>query len=422
MAGFDEEKKKLLETGDIISKSYYVWEFLSRYSLDSDTAASTCVALSTASSVASLKLPDVTKHKILMTVKDIEKGVNTILKTPLKTALENFDFILDAVESTNFEIAFEKNSVFEEDAMKAFHYMDRGNHISKTNYIECSKAAKLHMFAIILRSSYDRDRKVFISPQRLQENQVLLIGNALEKIARKCIGQKKHVKTKSWGFEKEKKKTEAQKCLNQILKLAYPYISRAKKLTDLNKKLTMSEGEHYKFHLLPELLPIGFEEKTEIIVGIKTTDNQGEKSPVKFGVFRTEDNRVAFHDGIRIHLKPIISESKPVFMEDAVCPWPCTVSASGWAKEKCSWLLGDFIITKQEHSGKPVFRSRGGHYLFSLEGGAWAVGLSVDDGEPVMRSTSAAPSPTLCPHWQYSANTLGGAPWKDGDITVKIKI
>ena len=138
-------------------------------------------------------------------------------------------------------------------------------------------------------------------------------------------------------------------------------------------------------------------------------------------MFRTEDNRVVAYDD-KFYFKPIISESEPVDMGSAACPWPITVSASGWAKEKCSWLLGDFTITKQEHNGHAVFRSKGGHYLFSLEDGAWAVGLTVDEEQPVMRSTTAAPSPALCPHWQYSANTLGGAPWKDGDITVKIKI
>merc|ERR1712137_1294216 len=98
--------------------------FLSKHCLDPDTAASACVVFSTASSVASLKIPDITTQKILMTVKKIEKGVDKILKTPLKTALENFQFILDAVETQNFEYAFEKLSILEEDAMKAFHYMD----------------------------------------------------------------------------------------------------------------------------------------------------------------------------------------------------------------------------------------------------------------------------------------------------------
>ena len=230
------------------------------------------------------------------------------------------------------------------------------------------------------------------------------------------------MKTKSWGFEKEKKKTQAQKCLNQIHKLASPYISRAKKLLNPNKQLAMSLGEHYKLHLLPELLPIGYDDRTEIIVGVQSTEKQEEKSIVKFGVFRREDNRVVSYDG-KFYFKPIISESEPVVMGSAACPWPITVSASGWAKEKCSWLLGDFTITKQKHHDHTVFRSRGGHYLFSLEGGAWAVGLTVDEGELEMRSTTEAPSPALCPHWQYSANTLHWAvlPGKVGTSLLKEK-
>ena len=81
--------------------------------------------------------------------------------TKMETALENFDFILDAVETANFEIAFEKIPVLEDDAMKAFHYMKASNSkISIENFKECSKAVKLQMFAIILRLSYDRNRKV----------------------------------------------------------------------------------------------------------------------------------------------------------------------------------------------------------------------------------------------------------------------
>ena len=53
--------------------------FLSKYCVNPDTAASACVVLSSASSVASLKIPDITTQKILMTVKKIEKGVDKIL-------------------------------------------------------------------------------------------------------------------------------------------------------------------------------------------------------------------------------------------------------------------------------------------------------------------------------------------------------
>ena len=174
-------------------------KLLSKFCVDPDTATSTCVVLSTASSVASLKIPDVTIQQILMIVKKIEKSVDKILRAPLKTALENFNFILDAVETGNFESAFAKLPILDEDAMKAFHYADGENgKISIESYKECSKATKLHMFAIILSESYDCDKKVFISSDKLSDNKVSLIGKALERIARKCIAQKDNVKTKSW--------------------------------------------------------------------------------------------------------------------------------------------------------------------------------------------------------------------------------
>ena len=67
--------------------------------------------------------------------------------TPLKTALEYFGSILDAVETGNFEIAFETIPVLKEDAMKAFHYMDDEKKISIENFKECSKTLKLRKFS-----------------------------------------------------------------------------------------------------------------------------------------------------------------------------------------------------------------------------------------------------------------------------------
>ena len=70
-----------------------------------------------------------------------------VLLTPLKTALEYFGSILDAVETGNFEIAFETIPVLKEDAMKAFHHMDDEKKISIENFKECSKTLKLRKFS-----------------------------------------------------------------------------------------------------------------------------------------------------------------------------------------------------------------------------------------------------------------------------------
>jgi len=383
---------------------------LSKYCLDPDTAASACVVISTASSVASLKIPDVTTQRILMTVMKIEKGVDKILKTPLKTALEHFGSILDAVETGNFEIAFETIPVLKEDAMKAFHYMDDEKKISVENFKGCTKALKLHMFAEILRVSYDRERKIFIMPEKLQENQVVLIAKALEKIARKCINQKEKVKTKSWGFEQGSIKSEAQDCLDQILILAYPYISRAKKLTDIKKQLTMSDPSLSKFCLLPELLPT----QTQLIVGVQT-DEKGEKSVARIRVWRNETHVYYEHKGV-VFYKPIISECEPVDMEDAWHTGPFTLSATGGARNKWPLYQSDYSLTKEEHRGRPVYRSSEGHSLFSLKYGGWGVHFNVGDRWPVMRTTSPAPSPALCQHWQY----LDFGKYKPGDVKVTL--
>ena len=171
LSKFDEEKEQVFKHADkfnvgveVVALVGNAGKIMIKYCLDPETATSACVVLSTASSVASLKIPDVTTHQILMTVKKIEKSVNKMLRTPLNTALDTFFFILDAVETENFESAYQRLPNLEEDSKKAFYYAN-GDHgkISLDSYKECAKAVKLHMFAIILRESYDNDKKVFIN-------------------------------------------------------------------------------------------------------------------------------------------------------------------------------------------------------------------------------------------------------------------
>ena len=63
-----------------------------------------------------------------------------------------------------------------------------------------------------------------------------------------------------------------------------------------------------------------------------------------------------------------------------------------------------------------MYRDTRGRAIYTLEDGAWAVsGAYV--GEPVMRSTSPAPSPDLCQHWEY-ADRDDDWKYKPGDIKV----
>jgi len=66
--------------------------------------------------------------------------------------------------------------------MKAFHYMDEENKIAVDHFKECAKAVKLHMFAIILRASYDRERKLFSRPESCRKRKLFSLAKLWRKL------------------------------------------------------------------------------------------------------------------------------------------------------------------------------------------------------------------------------------------------
>ena len=77
----------------------------------------TCVVLSAASNVASMKLPDLTIHKVLASLQRIEESLDQILTEPLNTAIDYFktvyifnstDFFIDLEESDNSQDSLDR--------------------------------------------------------------------------------------------------------------------------------------------------------------------------------------------------------------------------------------------------------------------------------------------------------------------------
>ena len=293
--------------------------------------------------------------------------------------------------------------------------------IKNTSYYrECCKAVRLLVFATILQASYDEENRVFLSPDKLPKQQMDSIKSELEDIVRRSSEQKNNVKLKSFGFTVAKK-SEVQDLLDSILKIAYPYISQGRTLTDMNKQLeySLDSGASLKFSLLPEALPVGYEDRTQVIVGSKK-DKNGIKSVVKVNVWRSM-KFVWYEHKNAIFYKLISSESDPVNMEDAGSGhMSFSLRSTGEARKMISAYQGEYTLTEKEHRGRPVYSDRGGRgcHLYTLKSGAWGVGDFVGDSKPVYRGTTAAPSPALCQRWQYSTRESGGPPFKDGDITV----
>ena len=101
---------------------------------------------------------------------------------------------------------------------------------------------RLLIFAIILKASYDEGKMVFLSPDKLPPNKMNFIQRELKKIIDRSSAQKENVKLKSFGVFTVAKKSEVQDLLDSILKIAYPYISQARKLTDMNKQVEYSNS------------------------------------------------------------------------------------------------------------------------------------------------------------------------------------
>ena len=87
----------------------------------------TCVVLSAASNLASMKVPDLTMHKVLASLQNIEDQLDQMLATPLKMAIDGYDTVINAVLSKNFKVAFDQLHSLIRDARNAFHYADKKN-------------------------------------------------------------------------------------------------------------------------------------------------------------------------------------------------------------------------------------------------------------------------------------------------------
>ena len=87
----------------------------------------TCVVLSAASNVASMKFPDLTMYKVLASLQRIEEGLDQLLTTPLNKAIDYYKTVLNAVLSDNFKLAFEKLPLLKDNATTAFGYADKKN-------------------------------------------------------------------------------------------------------------------------------------------------------------------------------------------------------------------------------------------------------------------------------------------------------
>ena len=90
-----------------------------------DVMTATCVVLSAASNVASMKFPDLTMYKVLASLQRIEGRLDQMLTAPLNKAIDYYKTVINAVLSENFKLAFDKLPLLMDNATTAFHYANK---------------------------------------------------------------------------------------------------------------------------------------------------------------------------------------------------------------------------------------------------------------------------------------------------------
>ena len=122
----------VFKTGHGIISDFNVGSTVSQIEPEAVMTA-TCVVLSAASNVASLKVPDLTMHKVLASLKRIEGKLDQMLAAPLNKAFDYYKSVINAVLSEDFKLAFEKLPLLIDNATTAFHYANKKD-IGKESY------------------------------------------------------------------------------------------------------------------------------------------------------------------------------------------------------------------------------------------------------------------------------------------------
>ena len=121
----------------------------------------------------------------------------------------------------------------------------------------------------------------------LSDSEKAIIGGEIEMWVRKSLEAKTKINAKSFFQTDLKKKNTLQNHLDDVLRIAYPYISESKKLTSIKTKISPTVND-IEIKLDPSLLPYGEEDYTLLMLGERKHDDGTYINDVKIKVWRTE--------------------------------------------------------------------------------------------------------------------------------------
>ena len=182
----------------------------------------------------------------------------------MKLASRYYDDALDMIRCRKFRDCFDNLNKIIEKASEGFHYT-ADKEINIETYKECIEAVTLIAAANILKNCYDHSTSCFLPYFSQDKPTRQLIGKVLERWVKDCIKLKENVAISSWMPGSSREELEAQKVLNSILKICYPFISQGHGYSDFSANLASFDAVNVT--LDPIYIPERSEDKVTIKVG-----------------------------------------------------------------------------------------------------------------------------------------------------------
>ena len=221
-------------------------------------------------SFTSFNLTALTLTQIRRTLEDTRKKIQTVLDTPLLTAIDKFLTAINLLQNFQVEEAITSFRSAANDALTAFHYAEKQGYELK-NLRDVYTATKFIVFAKLCIYSYDKNTQTIQPFVLLDSNKQNVIATELERDCTKFLDYHRNVQIGFFSLNKAAKNIELESMKNELLKYAYPYISEGKKYTSLNQEVPVVLEIECNSLLMPEgrknatVLKLGREKNGKIV-------------------------------------------------------------------------------------------------------------------------------------------------------------
>ena len=220
-------------------------------------------ALEIGAGFTSTDLTGFTLAKIQAIVEDIQRKLNIVLESPLKLSLESYWNAVNQFQHGEIGRTLKEAEMMQYQARKALTYIiPRAKGFDMQALKDAAVAATLAVMAEVMRSSFDKEKKSIQPFYLLTKEKKSIVVNVVERHVKEMIDFSEKIEKSSW-FLNKKKVAKKQDAVDAVLKMAYPYLTEGKGLTNTLAVLKAP----YRLKLMPKFLPDGQEDATRFIIG-----------------------------------------------------------------------------------------------------------------------------------------------------------